>query len=232
MIQRKKISPLGKNHKILLLRGLTGTIALSCFFYTIQVMPLASAVTIQYLNPIFTILIASLLLKEHTTKKQAALFVIAFIGAAMVTGFDPRITGLESVIGIVGALFSGIAYNMIRMLKGKEDPLVIVFYFSFVTVPALGLYCVFNWIRPVGVEWLWLLAMGTCAHLAQILLTKGYQIDRASNIAHINFLGAALAFLTGYFVFDEKINSQSLAGMAIILTAVYLALNSRRQATS
>lgn len=54
----------GSNRKLLFLRGFFGTVALYTFFLTIQNMPLASAVTIQYLSPIFTTIVAMFLLKE------------------------------------------------------------------------------------------------------------------------------------------------------------------------
>ena len=64
MMKKLKLNPLGNNRKILLMRGVFGTIALSMFFYTLQQIPLASAVTIQYLSPIFTALFAAIFLKE------------------------------------------------------------------------------------------------------------------------------------------------------------------------
>ncbi len=63
-LRREKASIVGSNHLILFLRGIFGTIALFCFFVTLQQMPLASAQTIQYLSPIFTATIAIFVLGE------------------------------------------------------------------------------------------------------------------------------------------------------------------------
>ena len=65
MVKRKKVYLWGKNHKILILRGITGTVALFFVYESIQRFPLPEATVIQYLYPIFTVLIASLLLSEH-----------------------------------------------------------------------------------------------------------------------------------------------------------------------
>ena len=54
----KKIAPLGNNKKYLILRGVFGVTALTLFFITLQKIPLANAVTIQYLSPIFTAIFA------------------------------------------------------------------------------------------------------------------------------------------------------------------------------
>ena len=61
-----KISPWGKQRKLLIARGFFGTFALILFFSTLTMVPLATAVTIQYLSPIFTTILTVLVLKEKS----------------------------------------------------------------------------------------------------------------------------------------------------------------------
>jgi len=79
-VKRKGISFWGTNHKVLLLRGLFGTTALMLLFYTLHVLPLASAMIIHYLSPIFTALIAHFFLKERLRFPQRIFFAISFAG--------------------------------------------------------------------------------------------------------------------------------------------------------
>ena len=120
----------GNNKKLLVIRGVVGSIGLITFFYTLQKIPLASAVTIQYLSPIFTTILGIFLVKERVRTIQFFYFGLAFIGVIVVQGFDPRVDLLYAGIGIISALFSGLAYNVIRKLKNTEHPLVIIFLFS------------------------------------------------------------------------------------------------------
>ena len=69
-LRKAKADWLGTNRAQLLLRGLFGTTALYFFFVTVQNIPLASAMTIQYLSPIFTTIIAIFLLKESVKSVQ------------------------------------------------------------------------------------------------------------------------------------------------------------------
>ena len=78
--RRKRIPYFGNNKRVLLLRGLFGTTALMLFFYTIQVLPLASAMVIHYLSPIFTALIAHFFLKERLKLNQIFFFIVSFAG--------------------------------------------------------------------------------------------------------------------------------------------------------
>ena len=70
ILQKLGIPLLGNNKKVLMMRGIFGTTALLLFFYTLQNIPLASAVTLQYLSPIFTALFAAIFLKEKMQIKQ------------------------------------------------------------------------------------------------------------------------------------------------------------------
>lgn len=64
IVFRDKLDWKGSNRKLLLARGMFGTTALYTFFITLREMPLGTAVTIQYLSPVFTTIIAIFLLKE------------------------------------------------------------------------------------------------------------------------------------------------------------------------
>ena len=119
MLRAKGISPWGTHKKLLIGRGIAGTIALTLFFYTVSQMPLASAMTIQYLAPIMTIIIATFMVKEKASPLQYLYFLLAFAGIFLINGFDVRVSGTELAIGIGADFFSGLAYNFIRKLKGQ-----------------------------------------------------------------------------------------------------------------
>ena len=115
---------------MLLLRGLFGTSALYLFFTTLQNIPLAPAMTIQYLSPIFTSVIAIFVLKERVKAPQWIFYAIAFSGVLLIERFDDRVSIFYATLGIVSALFSGVAYNLVRRLREKEHPLTVVLHFQ------------------------------------------------------------------------------------------------------
>ena len=128
-LKLKRISLLGTNRKILFIRGLAGAIALMMFFTTLQHIPLASAVTLMFLGPIFTAILGIWIVKENVAPLQWLLFGLSFLGIVMIKGFDTRISILMAAFGVGAAFFSGVAYNMIRKLKTSEHPLVIILIF-------------------------------------------------------------------------------------------------------
>ena len=80
ILKVKKISLPGKNVSLLVLRGVLGTASILTFFYSLQHMPLASAVTVSYLSPFFIALAGTFYLKEKMSGWQWVLFLISFLG--------------------------------------------------------------------------------------------------------------------------------------------------------
>ena len=222
ILKYKAVPLLGTHHKFLVLRGISGAIALILYFITIQKMPLASAVTIQFLSPVFTTILGIYMVREKVYKWQWLFFALAFGGVLVIQGFDPRINPLYFVMGLAGALGSGLAYNFIRKLNVREHPLVIVMYFPLVTLPITGIYCLFFWVQPQGVEWIYLLCIGLLTQAAQYLMTRAYQQEEISKVASLKYLAVIYALGYGYIIFDETFNVLALSGMLLVLVAVAL----------
>ena len=223
-LKKNKIYPYGNHKKILFARGLFGVTALTLFFITLQNIPLAGAVTIQYLSPIFTAFFAIWILKEQVKNRQWFFFLLAFLGVLILKGFD--ISGTISYkyvgIGLVSACFSGLAYNCIRLLRKTEHPLVVVFYFPLVATPIMAVLSFFKWVKPEGIDWLYLLLLGIITQIAQIYMTKGIQSDSAGNIMTYKYIGVLFAFGYGYLFFGETYSLLSFLGIILLLSGVLL----------
>jgi len=217
-----KVPIFGNNKKLLIARGLAGAIALSMYFYTLQNIPLASAVTIQFLSPIFTSILGVFIVKEKVKSAQWFFYLIAFAGVLVIQGFDPRISVEMFLFGITASVFSGLAYNFIRKINTEEHPLVIVFYFPLVTLPLAGIYVAFNWVTPQGSEWFILILIGLLTQIAQYFMTKSYQAEDLSKVASLKYLTIIYALGFGYIFFDESFTWQVYAGIVLIILGVIL----------
>lgn len=221
-LKRAHIPVFGNNKKYLVLRGVFGVSALSLFFYTLQKLPLGSAITIQYLSPIFTALFATIMLGERVKKLQWLFFAISFGGILLIKDFDPNISMPLLLIGIASSVFAGLAYNCIRKVKDTDHPLVVVFYFPLVALPIMGVMCFFNWETPVGEEWLLLLLMGGLTQIAQVYMTKALQAAEVNEIVSLKYLGILFALGFDYFIFNQTYRLMALAGIGLVLLGVLL----------
>jgi drug/metabolite transporter (DMT)-like permease len=209
------------------LRGSAGMVALTIFFLTLHKLPLAIASTLQYLSPIFTVLIAQQLFKEKVTPMQIMSSFLAFVGVLLIG--TPSLLETNSVIdpfwiimGIISAIFSGIAYNAIGKLKNTEEPINIVIYFPMIALPITGVWCLFDFTFPVGIEWLLLLIIGIFTQIAQILMTKAFLATDTAIVAPFQYIGAIYALLSGWFIFDESLGLIPVTGITLVLIGVLI----------
>ena len=222
LLLRAKIPIWGNNKALLIARGLAGSGGLLCFFYTLHHMPLASAVTIQYLSPVFTAILAVFLLKERLIPIQILLFLIAFTGAIMVKGFDVRISWKVLYIGIAAAVLSATAYNLVRKLRSSDHPLVIIFYFTIVTIPLIGPYTLTNWTAPDLESWIILILIGIATQFAQWFMTKAYHSDTAAYTSMFSYSGIIFGLFFGMILFNEFLEPFSLVGVLLVFVALLM----------
>jgi drug/metabolite transporter (DMT)-like permease len=222
IIFREQADWKGSNRKLLLARGIFGTIALYTFFVTLHNIPLGTAVTIQYLSPVFTTIIAIFLLKEPVKPLQWVFFIISFAGVLIIKGFDSGISLSMLLIGITSALASGFAYNMVRSLKEKEHTMVVVLHFQLIGAIVGFAFTLFNWKTPTPMEWFYLLMIGVCTQLGQVNLTKALQLEKIANVSIFNYLGILYALGFGIVLFGEHYQGLTLWGIALVLAGVLL----------
>jgi drug/metabolite transporter (DMT)-like permease len=205
---------------------------LATFFHTIRHIPLASATVIQYLSPIFTVLLARRFDGQQAMRPvQWGLFGLAFVGVLMVKGFDARVSWFYLALGVVSAASAGVAYLATMKCRDTDHPVGVVIWFHLVAVPVSGSLTAFTWVPPVGWEWGLALAVGLLSIVAQIAMTFALHQGQASTIMPFKYVGAVLAFLSGLFLFDERLNGYALVGIGLVIVAVTLNTLLKRRAS-
>jgi drug/metabolite transporter (DMT)-like permease len=222
VLTHARVPLFGKSRGYLILRGVFGVIALSLFFFTLQKLPIATAITIQYLSPIFTSLFAIWILKEPMKHRQWVFFAVSFLGILVMKGFNTDIPLWYLLIGVISSAFAGLAYNMIRKVKDTDHPVVVVLYFPLIAIPVMTLFSFFEWRTPVGVEWLLLLAMGIFTQIAQVAMTKAWQSEEANKVASLKYIGIFFALFFDFTLFQIVPVWSTVAGIALVMLGVVL----------
>lgn len=232
ILKSQKVPLLGNNKPLLVARGVFGALGLILYFTIIQQIPLATAVTLQFLAPIVTAMLGMLLLKERVRGWQWMFFLLSFCGVLVVNGFDARVSLIHLLMGLLAAFGAGMAYTIIRKLNTSEHPLVIVMYFPLVTMPLTGLYSAFHWEMPAGTDWLMLLGIGVLTQFAQYFMTKSFQEDEINKVASLKYLSIFYALAFGYVFFDETFNLYTYLGMTLVVAGVVLNVWYKNRLTS
>lgn len=215
------VSPWGTHRKLLLMRGFFGTCALILFFTTLHKIPMATAVTIQYMSPIFTALLTTILIGETFFAGQSFFFLMAFAGVVTIKGLSGGDLA-PILIGLAAAFLAACAYTTIRKIQkvGGEHPLVIIFYFPLVTIPLITPVMLKEWVAPTSLEWFYLLGVGVFVQVAQYFMTRAYQLGEGSVVSIAGYLGVIWAALGGFVFFDELVSSQTMLGILLVLGGV------------
>ncbi len=223
-LQLKNIPFQGNNKKWLLLRGIVGTISLTLFFIAIKIIPLGSAVTLRYLSPLFAAFLAFIFLKERIMKIQWLFFLMAFIGAAILKGFDFRITAVGFALIISSAFFSGLVYTIIKKIGTSEHPFVVVGYFMAVASVVGLILSLPSWDTPSGQDLMILMCLGCFGFLGQVFMTLAIQSDLLIKVIPFKYLEAMLAVFVGLIWFGEGYNYIAIVGMLLIVAGMFLNL--------
>jgi drug/metabolite transporter (DMT)-like permease len=223
----------GKIH-LLFTRGLLGFMAMILFFYTITVIPLGEAITLNKTSPFFVTLLAFFLLKEHLTKRVFIALFIGFIGTVLITKPFGMSFSYVHFLGVVGGFFAAAAYTTIKKIKDIYDSRVIVLSFVgvgtvlpallFVLAPYLNVptYLAFlfpAFIVPVGIKiWLLIVLMAVISTLSQWLLTKAYSAKNLSVIGVVSYTNIPFAIGFGTLLGDKFPDNLTFLGIVFIVT--------------
>lgn len=221
-LQKNGISPWGTQRKLLIFRGFFGSLGIAFFFFTLHTMPMASAVIIHYLTPIFTVLVSVLITRVRIAPVRWLFFLLCFIGIFIIKDFDDRVSTVPLIMGILGTIAASSAYNVISILKKTEHHLVIMLYFPMVTVPLVLTFIAATgqWVWTTAWQWFLLTTVGVCTYFAQYFLTKAYQIGEVSKVSIVSYVGIVYALFLGYFIWDEWYKPMVFVGLFFVLTGV------------
>lgn len=208
------------------LRNLAGVLALGAWFYAIGRLPLATAMTLNYMSSLWiaAFLVAASLWRRHGRPAGSLVTTVAlgFVGVVMV--LRPTLAQDQLVAGLVG-LLSGVAtalaYLQVAALARAGEPETrTVFYFGvgstlggLLAMGATGL-SPWDWAQA-----LWLLPIGVLASLGQLCMTRAYSRGPTLLVANLQYAGIVFASFYSLWLFGDQIPALGWAGMALIVAS-------------
>ena len=143
------------------------------------------------------------------------------------TGDVQALPLIPALIGILGALFTALAYVSVRRLSATEHPLVIILYFPLISVPITLPWVIGTGVWPMGMEWIWLLGIGVFTQLGQIWVTDGLRRLPAARATSINYIQVVFAASWGWLWFSESISLWQIGGGGLVLIATMISLSAK-----
>lgn len=222
MLRYRRLAIWSRNSNMLLMRGVVGTLGVILYFFTLQHIPLPSAMTLHNTAPIFSALIGIFMVQEPVSPRQWLFFGLSFVGIILINGFSLTATSWYVCGGLAGAFFRGLANSIIRKIEHKEDPLVVTFYAYLVTVPTTGAYLFYHFVNPPIQDWIGLSAISLLGYIAHYYAVKAYQIGPLAPVAATAYMAIIYALLFSYLFLNESLPPLKLLGLGLVLLGVLL----------
>ena len=207
-------------------RSLTGVIAMFLWFYALGNLPLATAMTLNYMSSVWMALFllggAAMLGAARVDGRLIGTVLLGFAGVALI--LRPTIEHDQlwhGLIGLLSGMISATAYLQVTALARAGEPeMRIVFYFSLGSALFGLLTTVYTGMHQHSLRGAaLLLAVGGLATVAQLLMTRAYSTGRTLVIASLQYLGIAFSFGYGVLLFADRVTWMALAGMILIVGA-------------
>lgn len=228
LLRWKGVNPWGRERGLLVLRGLLGYSALTCYFYAVMHLPLADTTTLHFTNPVFGALLATVVLGETLRRAEVALVLLSLVGVAVVArpeflfGQESALPPLAVGVALLGAVLTGGAYVVVRRLTRTTDPLVIVFYFAFLSVVGSIPFNLVSFVTPTPREWVMLVVVGLGTLGGQVFLTLALRLEKAVRVMGVGYLQIVFAAIMGLALFGEVPDLWSVSGAGIIIGSTFL----------
>ena len=210
-------------------RSVVGVTSLAAWFYAIGYLPLATAMTLNYMSSIWVavFLVGGTLvmgrLQDAARQGPIVLTVMAGFGGVILL-LRPTIEQdqlFAGIIGLLSGLIAALAYIQVAALGRLNEPETrTVFYFSLGTTVVGAVLMLLTGMSPwVWPSMLWLLPVGVLAALGQLCMTKAYSRGATLVVANLQYSGIVFGALFGLMLFGEHIPLMGWLGMALIMAS-------------
>ena len=234
LLFKNNINPWGYQKRLLIIRGLLGTIALFCIFKALIILPIATATVIQYIYPTFTVICSYFILKEYIFKRIVFSIILGWIGIILVTQPEWATSSnvLETIIpiaiAIIGAIMTSLAYICVRKLSSQENPLVIIYYFPLVSVPLSLPFIINDFVLPNGTDWILILGIGFFTQIGQLCITEGLRLIPAGQATSLNYSQVIFSSIWGVIIFQEVLTREFFLGSLCVLISTIISMSTTK----
>ena len=221
-------------------RTLVGVFSMTSWFYAIAHLPLATAMTLNYMSGVWiaAFVIGGALLYGNSSRQGPLMAAVLASFAGVILLLHPTLAQDQLFAGLIG-LLSGLGASM-AMLQvaalGKigEPEGRVVFYFSVgTTLVGLAGSLWFGFTPWSGVSWqalAWLIPIGVLASLGQWAMTRAYSRGSTLLVANLQYTGIVFAAVYSGWLFGERVSPIGWVGIVLIIASGVVATVLRMRA--
>lgn len=202
--------------------GFTGMIL---NFGAVTMLPLAEATSIGFTMPIFATILSALFLGERTGAHRWTAVILGFVGVVIMA--NPASTNFASIgliVALAGAFVTAVVAIVLRDLGRIESPPVVVFWFTLLSLPPLGLATFFFGGGHDAHSWMLFVGLGVAGGVAQMLMTSSLRWGPVSIVIPMDYSNMIWSTWAGWIFWATWPVPSTWAGASLIMiSGLYIA---------
>ena len=212
-------------------RSILNVVAMLMFFTALSLTatPIAQIQALAFTAPLFTTVLAALILRETVRLRRWSAVCIGFIGALIIIRPGIQQIDLGSMYTLTSASIWAVCMILIKQLSRTDSALTITAYMAVLMTPLSLIPALYFWTWPNPEEWFWLVSCGVLGTLGQWAMAHSFSLADATVVLPFDFSKLIWGALIGYFAFGEVADIWTWIGAGVIFSgAAYIALRERQ----
>ncbi len=196
--------------------------------YSLGALPLATVFAIEFTMPVWTAILAALILGERLNRGRLVMLALGIAGVLVILRPGFAFIHPAALVMIAGALAYAATMIATKRLSATDAPLTVLFWMSVVQTPLALATAAPQWVAPVAADAPWIVAIGAGSFSAHYCMTRALKIADATAVIPIDFLRLPLIAVVGAVFYAEPFDPFILIGAAVIFAGTYYSLSRER----
>jgi drug/metabolite transporter (DMT)-like permease len=182
-----------------------------------SLMPLASATAINFSAPLFTALIAILMLKERVGFARWGALIVGFLGVLIVTNPGAETFSVGAVFALMNAMIYGSVTAAVRGMTATESAETLLMYQLSLLTVLFAFLLPFGVTMPTFTDAGLMLFNGVTNAIGQYWWTRALHLAPASAVTPFFYLSLVWAAVLGYAIWGDVPTAGLIAGSAVVV---------------
>ena len=212
-------------------RAALNVVAMLCFFYALSITPVVLVLSLAFTAPLFTAVLAVLLLGERIRARRLTAIVVGFAGTLLIIRPGIQPIELGPALVLLSAAVWGYVMILIKSLSRTDSAVTITAYMVLLMSPMTLVCALFVWTWPTGDELAVLAVVGVAGTVAQMCMTQSLRIADTMVVLPFDFTKLVWGALFAWILFGEVMDGWTLFGSLVIFSGgLYVAYRERQLA--
>jgi drug/metabolite transporter (DMT)-like permease len=192
--------------------------------YAIAMLPLATVFAIEFTMPVWTAILATLILGERLNRGRVVMLVLGLAGVLVILKPGFSIVQPAALVMLAGSFAYASMNIATKRLSESDSALAVLFYMAAIQLPLALVPALPQWVAPQLKDLPWIILVGSAGLTAHFCLTRAFRVADATLVVPIDFLRLPLIAVVGMLFYGEPLELSIMLGAAVIFAGTYYSI--------